>query len=227
MRLITGMMVIIFAVLFLTACDSIPEVDIPFTDTGPDACDAGGTLFADDFSGEQNCGWVEYNQGGAVVAIEDGTLNISTSTPGEIRWTNPERAFDNVIINVEATQVSGVDDNAFGVICRYQNEHNFYIFLISGDGYYAIGKYSGTDVPVTYLTPDGQYQTSDLINQGAASNDIQASCIGDQLSLALNGEPLLTVTDPEFSSGDIGLAASAMQQGTVEISFDDVRVYAP
>ena len=227
MRSITAIMSVIFTLLFLSACDSVPEVEIPFTDSGPDACNAGGTLFADDFSGEQNCGWVEYNRGGAVVALEEGSLNISTSSPGEIWWTNPNRSFEDVIINVQASQVSGVDDNAYGVVCRYQDEHNFYLFLISGDGYYTIGKYAGTDIPVTYLTADGQYQPSDIINQGAAINDIQASCIGNQLSLAVNGEPLITVTDSEFVSGDIGLAASTMQQGTVEISFDDLRVFAP
>jgi hypothetical protein len=227
MRVQNAVIVIIFIALFLSACDSMPDVEIPFTDTGPDPCNAGGTLFADDFNGEQNCGWVEYNRGGAVVAMEDGSLKISTSSPGEIWWTNPERNFDDVIINVEASQIAGVNDNAYGIICRYQDEQNFYMFLISGDGYYAIGKYSGTDVPVTYLTSDGQYQASDLINQGEATNDIQASCIGNQLSLAVNGEPLLTVTDNDFASGDIGLAASAMQQGTVEISFDDLRVFAP
>lgn len=227
MRLITAIVGIMVTALILTGCDSVPEVAIPFTDSGPDACDSGAALFADDFSGEQNCGWVEYNQGGAVVALEDGVMKISTSSPGQIWWTNPERTFDDVIVNVKASQIGGVDDNAYGVICRYQDEQNFYLFLISGDGYYAIGKYSGTDVPITYLTSDGQYQPSDLINQGIASNDIQASCIGNQLSLAINGQPLLTVTDSDFSSGDIGLAASAMQQGTVEISFDDLRVFTP
>lgn len=226
MRFKTAILGILITIFLLTACDSV-SVPIPFADGGPAACDSGSALFADDFSGEQDCGWVEYNRGGAVVAVEDGQMKISTSSPGEIWWTNPERSFDDVIINVRASQVSGVDDNAYGVICRYQDDQHFYLFLISGDGYYAIGKYSGTDVPIVYLTPDGQYQPSDLINQGIASNDIQASCIGNQLSLAVNGEPLLTVTDPEFKSGDVGMAASALQQGTVEISFDDIRVFAP
>lgn len=230
MRFAVAIIVLIFAAVFLVACDSLPEVaeiQLPFGDSGPDPCNAGGTLFADDFSGDQDCGWAEYNRGGAVVDMEGGNLNISTSSPGEIWWTNPGRTFDDVIINVTASQLTNVNDNAFGVICRYQDEQHYYLFLISGDGYYAIGKYSGTDVPVTYLTPDGQYQFSELINQGIASNDIQASCIGNQLSLAVNGEPLLTVTDPEFASGDIGLAASTLQQGTVEVAFDDLRVFAP
>lgn len=209
-------------VLLLAGCDSLP-----LGDTGPDLCDGGGALFADDFSGEQNCGWLEYSRGGAVAAVQDGALRISTSSPGEIWWTNPERNFDDVIINARAEQLSGPDDNAFGLICRYHDEQNFYVFLISGDGYYAIGKYSGPENRVTYLTPDGQFLASELIRQGAAVNDIQASCIGNELSLAVNGEPLLTVTDPDFKSGDIGVAASTLQQGTVEIAFDDLRVFAP
>ena len=224
MRTLKSLSGFVLLLIFITACEELP---LPFADPGPDACDSGGALFADDFSGDQNCGWVEYNRGGAVVAIENGKLNLSTSSPGEIFWTNPERSFGDAIINVRATQVSGVDDNAYGVICRYQDEQNYYVFLISGDGYYAIGKYSGANTPITYLTPDGQYQASDLINQGKATNDIQASCIGNELSLAVNGQPFLTVVDTEFSSGDIGLAAGALQQGTVEIAFDDLRVFAP
>jgi hypothetical protein len=224
MRLIKPVLAIILLLLILPACS---DLSLPFAESGPDACDAGGALFVDDFSDEQDCGWIEYNRGGAVVAKEDGQLHISTSSPGEIFWTNPERSFGDVIINVEATQLSGVDDNAFGIICRYQDEYNYYVFLISGDGFYAIGKYSGSDVPITYLTDDGQYKSSDLINQGSATNDLQASCIGSELSIAINGQPLLTVVDTDFATGDVGLAASALQQGTVEIAFDDFRVFAP
>lgn len=206
----------------LAACDALP-----FGETGPDTCEGNVAIFQDDFSGEQNCGWLEYNRGGAVVAIQDGAMRISTSSPGEIWWTNPERQFDNVVIDVATKQVSGPDDNAYGVICRYQDEENFYLFLISGDGYYAIGKYQSGKDRVTYLTEDGQFAQSDQINQGAASNSLQASCIGNELSLAVNGYPLLTVTDSEFASGDIGLAVSALQQGTVEVDFDNLRVTAP
>ena len=211
-----------FLMVLATGCDALP-----LGERGPDLCDSGGAMLADDFEGEQDCGWIQYNQGGAVVAIEDGAMHISTGSPGEIWWTNPERIFDDSIINVRATQVSGIDDNAYGVICRYQDESNFYLFLISGDGYYAIGKYSGADNPVTYLTPDGQYQASEFINQGAATNNIQASCIGNELSLAVNGQPLITVTDTSFASGDVGMAVSTLQQGTVEVAFDEFRVFAP
>ena len=213
--------VLIFPLL-IAACDMLP-----FGNSEPDACDGNGFLFEDNFDGEQNCGWLEYNRGGAVAAIEDGALKITTSNPGEIWWTNPDRGFDDVIINVTTTQVSGPDDNAYGVICRYQDEENFYLFLISGDGYYEIGKYQSDGDRVTDLTQDGQFAQSDQRNQGAAANLMEVSCVGNELSLAVNGYSLLTVTDSEFAGGDIGLAVSALEQGTVEIDFDDLQVTSP
>ncbi len=207
---------------WLVACDALP-----FGESGPDSCDDLGFLFADGFDGVQDCGWTEYNRGGAVASIEDGVMMISTSSPGEIWWTNPTRSFDDAIIQVEATQLGGPSDNAYGVICRYQDEENFYLFLISGDGYYAIGKYQSGEDRVTYLTEDGQYISSEYINQDQATNHIEASCIGNELSLAVNGIPLLSVHDSQFASGDIGLAVSALQQGTVEIAFDDLKLLAP
>lgn len=194
---------------------------------GPDACDGEGVLFTDNFAADHNCGWAIYSQGGAVAEIVEDMMRLSTSQPGQVWWTNPQREFDDVIITTQARQLDGPDDNAYGVICRYQNADNFYIFLISGDGYYAIGKYQSGSEQIEYLSGGGQFQASDIINQGVATNQIRASCIGNELSLAVNGLPLATVTDPTFVVGDIGLGASTFQPGTAVIAFDNVQVLAP
>ncbi|GMQ79169.1 MAG: hypothetical protein BMS9Abin02_1729 [Anaerolineae bacterium] len=200
---------------------------IPKNLQGPDPCNEGGTLFNDDFDQTKDCGWLLFNGRGITQEIADGALRISNTLSGVFAWANADRNFDDVIINVQSRQVSGPDDNAYGVICRYQSEENFYVFLISGDGHYAIGKYQSGTPQVQYLTGEGQYVFSEAINQGAAQNDIRASCIGNELSLAVNGIPLETVTDPTFVTGDIGLGASAFQPGTAVIEFDSIRVIAP
>lgn len=193
----------------------------------PETCDAPGYLFADSFEEGRDCGWITYNRGGADVSIEEGALIIQTSQPGQIWWTNPGLSYDDVVITVDTEQLEGPDDNAYGVVCRYQNEENFYVFLISGDGYYSIGKYQAGAEEVLYLTEGGQFVQSDVINQGEARNTLEISCVGPELSLAVNGLPLVTVTDPTFVTGDIGLAASTLQPGTLRIAFDDVRVAQP
>jgi hypothetical protein len=85
MRLFTWLLFITLVATLPTACSLI--------DSGPDACDGEGVLFQDDFSGDQECGWVQYNQGGAVVSVEEDVLRISTSQPGKIFWSNPGRTF--------------------------------------------------------------------------------------------------------------------------------------
>lgn len=193
----------------------------------PDTCEGEDTLFEDEFDGERDCGWATYSRSGATVEITDGALQITTSQPGQLWWSNPGKSFDDQVITAEARQEEGPDDNAYGLICRYQNEENFYLFLISGDGYYAIGKYQTGNEEVQYLTADNQFQQSDAINQGSATNRIEASCIGNELSLAVNGLALVTVTDPTFVTGDIGIAASTLQPGTSIIEFDNIRVRLP
>lgn len=192
-----------------------------------DLCTGEGVLFADDFSGQEDCGWVLYNRGGAVAAVTDGVMQLTTSQVGSLWWTNPNRSFDDVVITVDTEQISGPDNNAYGIICRYQDPENFYLFLISGDGYYAIGKYQSGSEQVLYLTPNNEYQPSEAINQGAASNRLEVRCVGNELSLTINGMPQPAVTDPTFVVGDVGLGVSTLEAGTAVVEFDNFRVTAP
>lgn len=213
--------------VFLLLLISLMLVSCSLANSSPDDCRGSGTVFQDDFGGERDCGWALYNEGGAVAEIADGVLRISTSQAGKIWWSNPGQNFDDVIITVQARQMSGPNNNAYGIICRYQNERNFYIFLISGDGYYTIGKYQSGSDQITYLTDNGQYQASEFINQGVATNQIRASCIGDELSLAVNGLPLFITTDPTFVTGDVGLGVSTLELGTAVVQFDNLTIIAP
>lgn len=199
---------------------------LPAAETA-DLCTGEGVLIADDFSGEEDCGWVLYNRGGAVAAVTGGVMQLTTSQVGSLWWTNPDRSFDDVVITVDAAQISGPDNNAYGVICRYQDPENFYLFLISGDGYYAIGKYQSGSEQVLYLTPNNEYQPSEAINRGAASNRLEVRCVGNELSLAINGMPQPAVTDPTFVVGDVGLGVSTLEAGTAVVEFDNFRVTSP
>lgn len=218
-RQCVGLLFLLLTMLLLAACS--------LSSQKPDACAEAGTLLVDKFDGTQECGWALYNRGGTVVSIEDQALRLSASQPGQIWWTNPGRQFDDVIITVDARQVAGPNDNAFGVICRYQSAENFYLFLISGDGYYMIGKYQSGANQIQYLTGDGEFVASEVINQGVAINQIRASCIGNQLTLSVNGIQLVSVTDPTFVTGDVGIGASTFEPGTAVIEFDDFRILAP
>lgn len=196
---------------------------------GIDTCIEPGLLFVDNFNVDQNCGWYLYEDDSlsGSVTQANGYLEVESSTPGEFWWSNPQLNEDDVVIQVQTQQISGPDDNAYGVMCRYQNENNYYVFLISGDGYYAIGKFQSGASEIRYISGQGEYQFSEQIRQGPAINEIQVECVGNTLSLIVNGVTLDSVVDDSFPSGNIGLGVTTFQAGTSVVRFDDVQVFRP
>ena len=93
---------------------------------------------------------------------------------------------------------------------------------ISSDGFAVIGKVTGGETE--YLSSE-KMEPSDAIRQGAANNHIRADCIGDILTLYVNGQQVATATDSSFSSGDVGLIAGTFDISNTEINFDNFVVY--
>ena len=191
-------------------------------------CADESALFRDSFSEDASCGWVIYS-GAESAEITAGVMRLNVSTSGVVAWTNPGRLFGDTEISVQTRQVWGPNDNAYGVICRYVDEENFYIFLVSGDGYYAIGKYESGQSQVQYLTGEepNYFVAAEEINKGVATNLLRVTCAGNQLSLTVNGILLASVTDDSFPAGDIGLAANTFETGSVVIEFDNLTVTSP
>ena len=95
-----------------------------------------------------------------------------------------------------------------------------YLFLIRGEGTYAILRARGRNI-----TPLVSWTQSDVINQGPGRNELRAVCMGDYLALYVNGEFMADATDDTFSSGQIGLAASASNRLGVQVEFDNLAVH--
>lgn len=207
-------------IILQSACQAIESREV-------ESCSDDGALLYDSFDGDKDCGWQLYSGQGVEEVIADGVLRIEANQPGIIGWTVAGQEISDVVITTRTTQVQGPDDNAYGIICRYQNEDNYYVFLISGDGHYAIGKFQSGFDDIQYLTGGGMYAPSEMINIGNASNEIEASCIGNQLSISINGVGVDSISDPTFVIGDVGLGAGSFQPGTMIIEFEDFLAAEP
>jgi hypothetical protein len=191
-------------------------------------CRESGLVFRDDFSTD-DCGWATFDSGSERAAITNGALLLTTSTSGFMAWSNPGLALENVDFTVQSRMLSGPNDNAYGAICRYQDQDNFLLFLISADGYYAVGRYRSGSSQIEYLTgePPHHYQRSDHINRGAATNLLRVRCVDDRLAFYVNGFLLTELVDSDPRAGDIGVASSAFESGMLLVEFDDVQVVLP
>ncbi len=212
----------IFVIFMLTgmACNLLSSADPQVAEN----VESGGILFQDDFS-NSNSGWDQYREADFVTDYENGGYRFYVNQDNYDIWANPGLNFTDTIIEVNATKVGGPDENDFGVICRYRDENNFYMFLIASDGYYGIGAIeNGGDLE---LISTDYLEYSEQINLGNATNAIRAECVGDNLTLYANGTILADVRDSRFTSGDVGLIAGTFDIPGAEILFDDFVVRQP
>lgn len=165
--------------------------------------------------------WETFRGSTTDLQVVDGVYRIVTGADGYI-WGLNEQVHSNVVIEVEANQLSAHENNAYGLMCRADTSNNGdgYYFLVSGDGYYTIAKGSGPDV-----LPLVEWTKSDTVNEGRAKNTLRAVCVDDYLALYVNGKFVAETTDAEFSSGFAGLTATAFEEGDADISFDNLTIW--
>ena len=179
----------------------------------------------DDFSSTDS-GWEIGDYEGGSVGYKDDAYFVTSTSIDIMMWGVANRSFDNVVIEIDATQVSAgpESDNAYGVVCREQGDGsgNGYYLRISGDGYYSIYRAVGGE-----FEPLVDWITSTAIREGQATNHIQAICAGSALALFVNGQLLDEVEDSTFAAGDIALTATTFEDVKTEVHFDDLVVRSP
>jgi len=191
--------------------------------TVTDPFEPGSTLLSDDFSAELS-GWGIWDREGGSVTYDQDGLRIMVNETQFDYWSVAGRNFGDVQVEVDAKKLAGPNDNDFGIICRYLDKNNFYMLVISSDGYYGIakvrmGQYSmiGAD----------QLQYSSAIAQGSRQNHLRADCVDSTLRLYANNQLLMEAVDKDFTSGDVGLLAGAYNESGVDILFDNFVVKKP
>lgn len=178
-------------------------------------------------------------------------VEYGSGAPDEVVWSVLDRKFSDFDLRVTAHLLEGpLDQNQFGVVFRYRDENNFYIFRISADGYYSLGRVrDGVQEKIS------DWGVTDLIRQGNVPNEIRVVGYGDEFRFFINGqpaplclkgenetsmwanwegpgicytaEPTDVFHDSAFAQGRIGLVAGTIDGSEVAVAFDDVIVTGP
>jgi hypothetical protein len=214
-------LVIAVLVLASLACNAVSDIGNPTPAQQQNP--SGQILYQDDFSNVDS-GWPVKADANKAASYGDGQYLIQAFTANQDVWAHPGESFGDVQIEVDTTKANGPDDNSFGILCRFVDDDNFYFFIISSDGYQAIGKYMAGEF--SYLTSD-KMQPSSAINTGGAANHVRADCVGSTLTLYVNGEQVSSTTDASFTAGDVGLIVGTFNEPNAGILFDNLVIYKP
>lgn len=95
----------------------------------------------DDFETPNYARWELASSSNVWTGYEDGKLTIVVDELGTTSWILMRgSAFRDFDVSVETTIMNGPVDSLYGVLFRYQDVDNFYYFVLSGTGYYALMK---------------------------------------------------------------------------------------
>lgn len=213
--------------------DSPPPVDVvtespvdvqPTSDSIiPPIFGGSDVLLSDDFGSER---WGTGTDVDSSVEYVNETLQFIVFTPNYFVWSTPD-AEDYSHIHIEVTALNNSTDpnTAFGIICNMQITDVSYYFAVTLSGQYAIAK-SQLALDDLFLTNNDAWGDSDLIPQNATSYRIGADCGNDgTLALYVNDQLIDSVTDTDYSSGNVALFTwSADEPSSANMSFDDFEM---
>ena len=177
-------------------------------------------LFEDDFS-NSNSGWDVYSDEDVAIGYKDGGYSISANKANWCFWSTIYRKLSDITIEVDAQKIAGSDGDEYGVMCRYKDEDNFYVFTITSNGHFASGKF--IDGKWSELG-NQEWEFNDVIQQEAGMNHLKLTCAYNDFTLEVNGSVLVNITDPDIRAGDVGVYVCAYDTPGVEVLFDNFIV---
>ncbi len=187
----------------------------PVPSTTPDV------LFNEDFEGSGGA-WPARSEETYAFGIRNGMFRIFVDTFFVDIWTVRARDYPDVRLEVDLARAAGPEGAYAGLVCRFQNNANYYAFVLDGAGAYRIFRKSGG--VSTDLEEAG---SSVSVLSGEAINKLRADCVGDTLTLSINGQMLVQVQDDVFENGQVGLVAGTLEDPGVEVFFDNFIIANP
>lgn len=192
----------------------------------PNANESGDFYYYTEFDGDLGS-WVYYLTRGEE---QNFTANTSNSrmrveiddTYTYVYFMYNEYEYTDTWIDTTAENL-GRNNNNVSLICR-ESDLGWYEFNIANNGEYWIYWYDD-------VTEDGYVELwhggSTLIKMGKDINEYTAYCVGDTLSLWINGVEVKTLTNKNLKSGRAGLSVSSFNVTPIIVEFDYFAVGVP
>jgi len=176
-------------------------------------------LLEDRFDDPGHSSLTEDRTANATYAFAGGAYAIHVNTPKYIVWSPLDGVYGDAAVDIDATLDSGSEENAAGIIFRYQDEDNFYFFSISASGSYSLDLYKQNDRQALIDWTD-----SPAINGPGQKNHLRVEAVGDRIRLFVNGTLLDEISDDTWTTGKLALAVNTFSKGDTTFTFDNLIV---
>jgi hypothetical protein len=197
-------------------------------------------LFFDDFSQPAH----SRVQAGATAdmqaAFVGGAYLLTLERAGVLGWAllaDDSSKYAQVRIQTQAALVQGDATTSSGLLFRYQDENNFYLFNVAHNGFYNLELIeSGQQITLIDWTPAVAIVRAPATESAVPSaeppvppaqrpaNTLAVELRGERIALFVNGVKLTETLDNTFAVGRVGLAAQTFVAGEATVCFEAVLV---
>lgn len=160
-------------------------------------------------------------------SFKDGEYLMTGKTAGLLIWSMLEGDYGHerdLAVEVEATMRES--NIAAGIIFRYQNESNFYLFNIANNGFYDLELVQdGVWTSLIDWTPTPAMVAQPEQASEPTTNTLRVELRGPEIALFVNNTWLETTIDSTFAHGNIALVVNTFDEEDVTIRFDNLAVW--
>lgn len=156
--------------------------------------------------------------------ILNNQYRMLVTEPDSLLCSYPDLILADVALEADITKIGGSATGGWGLFCRFTDYEHMYIFIILPGGNFSIGKVRGEEF-IPLGAPEPQF--SPIILQGSSPNHVRIDCVGDILTLEINGQLVAAVQDGEYTEGYVGVFAGSFDGVGVDVLFDNLAIYQP
>lgn len=166
--------------------------------------------------------WGETERDEVKVWIEGGALHIELYQSSIGAMSNfREREFDDFMVIAHARSVSETP-GSYGIVFRQQDDQTYYIFEVTDEGSFRLGKNIGETIDLIPWT-----QSESILKDGG-DNRLSVSMEGDWIIALINGELVADLHDTSIKGGKLSLVATAPEEvDYFQVAFQKVSIFAP
>jgi len=182
------------------------------------SAEASPILYSDDFESEQSSDFTSETNPSSTYKFVDGAYQITVTKPKLLSWATMKGDYGDASITVDAS-IDGPPAGAGGLIFHYQDDKNFYIYSIDGEGRYGLDLYKN-DEPIPLI----DWTESSAINPVGERNTLRVETSGDTIRLYVNDELLDELSDSTIANGKAALVVNTFDDPNVTVTFDNLVV---
>ena len=170
-------------------------------------------------------GWVEDDLGDIQRAVTDDGYQITVTRR---RYAIPTvfldgDGYENFSIRMEGYLTpESSPASGYGIVFRYQDEENYNVFAIDGEGRYSIWRREDgnwIELRNPQASAEEQWTFSEFVNPIGEANELEITVDEDAITAYVNGEAIIMLEEDGFEDGQVGIyvasTASANTQAII------------